>query len=262
MLPSNAIQNAENVHSLYTTPELEQRLASYNAPDALVAFDIAGTIRRAPEMSIVLGQLQPWRWHRWMGKKASLDWTRDFARDLAIAAYQRWSLEKVEEHAIAYAVEQVLPYFQDEQLEQIAMRESPPFFEGFEHFFQSYQRAHTALVSRGLPPIVADNKDYLGANQAFALVTDKAKLLLSLMQEHGYKKLLYAGDLPLDVEAAVTVELKGYQTDIIHVTKKPETGHGHATIWIPRDWSGLAELRPTLKLVQSYPEPSQSTCNQ
>jgi hypothetical protein len=259
MLPPNAIQNSENVHSVYQTPELEQRLASYNSPDALVAFDIAGTIRRAPEMAIVIGHLQPWRWHRWMGKKASLSWTRDFSADLVKAAYERWSPTKIESHAIAYAVERVMPEFDPEQLEEIAMKESPPFFKGFEPFFESYTQALTALVSRGLPPIVADNKESLGADQAYSLVTDKTGLLKTIMKRHGLNKLLYAGDLPLDIEAALEVEFTddGYQVDIIHVTKKPQDAHGHATIWIPRDWTGLAELRPTLELVPYGQELSQ-----
>ena len=272
MRPRRLYENAPNVHSIYPTTVLRQRLASYRDANSLVAFDVGDTIKPGPETAAVLSQMSPQNWPNWItttynGLPLAPLWATDLGVTYLRSLFAGWDKERIQVEAIWRAENRVLPHIPQPTIDKVVLRESPDFYHGFERFIEQYRGAHRAIISRGFPETVDDCRDELQFNGSrdytYARQDDKSEPLYEIMGREGLTKLLFAGDLPSDVEAAMQIKFGpgNRQVDVIQVTDDLREAHQHATISITKDWRNLAILASISRPSQSYQEPFQLACS-
>jgi hypothetical protein len=239
----NRTKPGMEVSSRYSTGELVKRLKSYDHEDALISLDVDGCLRRSPTMVVTIKSFfKPQRWYK------HPEWLFDaFYSGFGLIATGH-DREDIETFSLDYAKEYVLPHLPPGLIDKLAIDESPPLFDGVKETLGHFPKAEKIIVSRGFSEIVQSNVGELGLSKekGYHSVEDKGEVVLNHAgnQEAGINRILIFGDLNVDLQAAEDARKAGYQVDCVQVCKHfhPDNFDPRATIFVPRNWSGIDYL--------------------
>ncbi|MAG77864.1 hypothetical protein CL616_00705 [archaeon] len=216
--------------------ELSERLLKSD----IIVLDVGDCVRDNPEKSLTYSSV-PKR-DRWKGRP----WAKDTLKQMGVVAWdvfrgRIWSLEEIEDFAVDYAENNIVPYLTNGEVEEL-LNEMPLIYPGVSGVVQELKKnSDVVIISRGLKETTKHTAEELGIDEWYPRVVDKDELAVSLLMERSARSVAFFGDTWHELEAGENAKVYGFDVVNVQVLKELVLDR-RADAGIPQSWKGLERI--------------------